>query len=108
MNFYQNPAPTPFVTVGNTGLHQPQLQQSIKSHLSQEQYIAELENRLRALWDKLEGERKFYDQRIRELEIAGNAMYAFINPPSPSMRTIRMDNLLQGWDDAKIKKEAKP
>ena len=65
-------------------------------------HVTELENRLRALWDKLEGERKFYDQRIRELEIAGNAMYAFINPPSPSMRTIRMDNLLQGWDDAKI------
>ena len=72
------------------------------------QHVTELENRLRALWDKLEGERKFYDERIRELEIAGNAMYAFINPPSPSMRTIRMDNLLQGWDDAKIGKEAKP
>jgi hypothetical protein len=70
--------------------------------------VTELENRLRALWDKLEGERKFYDQRIRELEIAGNAMYAFINPPSPSMRTIRMDNLLQGWDDAKIGKGVKP
>ncbi len=66
------------------------------------QYVTGLENRLRALWDKLEGERKFYDQRIRELEIAGNAMYAFINPPSPCMRTSRMDNLLQGWDDAKI------
>ena len=72
------------------------------------QHITELENRLRALWDKLEGERKFYDQRIRELEIAGNAMYAFINPPSPCMRTSRMDNLLQGWDDAKIGKEVKP
>ena len=72
------------------------------------QHVTQLENRLRALWDKLEGERKFYDQRIRELEIAGNAMHAFINPPSPSMRTIRMDNLLQGWDDAKIGKEAKP
>jgi len=72
------------------------------------QHVTQLENRLRALWDKLEGERKFYDQRIRELEIAGNAMYAFINPPSLSMRTIRMDNLLQGWDDAKIGKEAKP
>jgi hypothetical protein len=71
------------------------------------QHVTQLENRLRALWDKLEGERKFYDQRIRELEIAGNAMYAFINPPSLSMRTIRMDNLLQGWDDAKIGKEAK-
>lgn len=45
MNFYQDPAPTPFVTVGNTGLYQPQLQQSIKSHLLQEQYIDELENR---------------------------------------------------------------
>jgi hypothetical protein len=72
------------------------------------QHVTELENRLRALWDKLEWERKFYDERIRELEIAGNAMYAFINPPSPSMRTIRMDNLLQGWDDAKIGKEVKP
>ena len=72
------------------------------------QHVTALENRLRALWDKLEGERKFYDQRIRELEIAGNAMYAFINPPSPSMRTIRMDNLLQGWDDAKIGKEVRP
>ena len=71
-------------------------------------YVTQLENRLRALWDKLEGERKFYDERIRELEIAGNAMYTFINPPSPSMRTIRMDNLLQGWDDAKIGKEVRP
>ena len=70
--------------------------------------VTQLENRLRALWDKLEGERKLYDQRIRELEIAGNAMYAFINPPSPSMRTIRMDNLLQGWDDAKIWKGVRP
>jgi len=68
MNFYQNPAPTPFVTVGNTGLHQPQLQQSIKSHLSQEQYIAELENRLRALWDKYDGDRNHYMDRIKRLE----------------------------------------
>lgn len=73
-----------------------------------ENYVTELENRLRALWDKLEGERKYYNEHIRQLELAGNAMYAFINPPSPSMRTTRMDNLLQGWDDAKIGKEAKP
>ena len=79
-----------------------------KENEALKQHVSELENRLRALWDKLEGERKFYDERIRELEIAGNAMYAFINPPSPSMRTIRMDNLLQGWDDAKIGKEVKP
>jgi len=93
------------------------------------QHITQLENRLRALWDKLEGERKCHlehlrlqeehlseierenerlNNHIRQLELAGNVMYAFINPPSPSMRTTRMDNLLQGWDDAKIGKEAKP
>ena len=72
------------------------------------QHVTQLENRLRALWDKLEGERKHYMERIEKLEEAGNAMYAFINPPSPSMRTIRMDNLLQGWDDAKIGKGVKP
>ena len=93
------------------------------------QHNNELERRLRALWDKLEGERKCHlehlrlqeehlseierenerlNNHIRQLELAGNVMYAFINPPSPSMRTTRMDNLLQGWDDAKIGKEAKP
>ena len=89
-------------------LHLQEIESLSNSLREREKYVTQLENRLRALWDKLEGERKFYDQRIRELEIAGNAMYAFINPPSPSMRTIRMDNLLQGWDDAKIGKEAKP
>jgi len=88
-------------------LHLQEIESLQSSLRERQEYVTELENRLRALWDKLEGERKFYDQRIRELEIAGNAMYAFINPPSPSMRTIRMDNLLQGWDDAKIWKGVK-
>ena len=89
-------------------LHLQEIESLQNSLRERQEYVTELENRLRALWDKLEGERKFYDQRIRELEIAGNAMYTFINPPSPSMRTIRMDNLLQGWDDAKIGKEVRP
>jgi len=89
-------------------LHLQEIESLSNSLREREKYVTELENRLRALWDKLEGERKFYDERIRELEIAGNAMYTFINPPSPSMRTIRMDNLLQGWDDAKIGKEVRP
>jgi len=88
--------------------HLQEIETLSNSLRKREKHVTELENRLRALWDKLEGERKFYDQRIRELEIAGNAMYTFINPPSPSMRTIRMDNLLQGWDDAKIGKEVRP
>jgi len=36
--------------------------------------VTELENRLRALWDKLEGERKHYMERIEKLEEAGDAM----------------------------------
>ena len=35
-----------------------------------ENYVTELENRLRALWDKLEGERKYYMERINRLEAA--------------------------------------
>ncbi len=72
------------------------------------QYIEELEKRLTAQWDKYYSDRNYYEKRMCALMEAGNAMYAFINPPSPSMRTTRMDNLLQGWDDAKIGKEAKP
>jgi hypothetical protein len=45
---------------------------------------------------------EYLQDRIRKLKKAGNGMYDFINPPSPCMRTSRMDNLLQGWDDAKI------
>ena len=36
--------------------------------------VTQLENRLRALWDKLEGERKYYMERIEKLEEAGDAM----------------------------------
>ena len=38
------------------------------------QHVTQLENRLRALWDKLEGERKHYMERIQRLEEAGDAM----------------------------------
>ena len=51
---------------------------------------------------QLEHELNAANERIKRLEEAGDEMYKFINPPSPCMRTSRMDNLLQGWDDAKI------
>ena len=105
MNFYQNPAPTPFVTVGNTGLRQPQLQQSIKSHLSQEQYIAELENRLRALWDKYDGDRKHYMDRIKRLEEAGDAVAAIIGPPG-SAHWADEDQVDSAWNNWTKAKEA--
>ena len=38
------------------------------------QHVTQLENRLRALWDKLEGERKHYMERIQRLEEAGDEM----------------------------------
>ena len=34
------------------------------------QHITELEGRLSVLWDKLEGERKYYNERIKQLEQA--------------------------------------
>jgi hypothetical protein len=36
--------------------------------------VTQLENRLRALWDKLEGERKHYMERISELEKLGDTL----------------------------------
>lgn len=89
-------------------LHLKEIETLQNSLREREKHVTELEGRLRVLWDKLEWERRHHLERIRKLELAGNAMYDFINPPSPSMRTTRMDNLLQGWDDAQIGKEAKP
>ena len=37
-----------------------------------ENYVTELENRLRALWDKYDGDRKHYMERIKLLEEAGS------------------------------------
>jgi predicted nucleic acid-binding Zn-ribbon protein len=45
-----------------------------KENEALKQHVSELENRLRALWDKLEGERKHYMERIEKLEEAGDAM----------------------------------
>ena len=62
------------VTVGNLsdlmrGTPPPTWEQTCldldKKLADSRQHVTQLENRLRALWDKLEGERKFYDQRIR-------------------------------------------
>jgi len=72
------------------------------------EYVAQLEKRLIAQWDKYYSDANYYEKRMCALIEAGNSMYEFINPPTPCMRTTRMDNLLQGWDDAKIGKEAKP
>ena len=58
------------------------------------QHVTELENRLRALWDKLEYERKHYMERIKRLEEAGDAMEVYCDAISA-----------HNWNKAK---EAKP
>jgi predicted nucleic acid-binding Zn-ribbon protein len=40
------------------------------------EHVTELENRLRALWDKLEYERKYYEDRIKRLEEENDALRA--------------------------------
>jgi len=66
------------------------------------QHVTELENRLRALWDKLEYERKHYMDRIKRLEDVGNSMAAWLSNP----RNLGDDPFMASqWRKAK---EAKP
>ena len=69
------------------------------------QYVTELENRLRALWDKLEGERKYYMERISELEEAGNNLLWNFCPEYTSDLTESQSDALKQWNKAK---EVKP
>ncbi len=49
-------------------LHIQEIESLSNSLREREKYVTELENRLRALWDKLEGERKYYMEQICRLE----------------------------------------
>ena len=48
-----------------------------------ENYVTQLENRLRALWDKYDGERQHYMDRIKRLEEAGDAMEQWTSEYGP-------------------------
>jgi predicted nucleic acid-binding Zn-ribbon protein len=64
-----------------------------------ENYVTELENRLRALWDKYDGERQHYMDRIKRLEEAGDVL---------AQRSAQLGLLpmaIEGWNKAK---EVKP
>ena len=70
------------------------LQNSLRER---EEYVTELENRLRVLWDKYDGERTHYMERIKRLEEAGDKLHwAWMNPFDPSGETI-----LDNWRKAK-------
>jgi len=57
-------------------LHLQEIESLSNSLREREKYVTELENRLRALWDKLEGERKHYMEQIRRMEEERDAMMA--------------------------------
>jgi len=46
-------------------LHLQEIESLQNSLREREKYVTELENRLRALWDKLEGERKYYMEHLQ-------------------------------------------
>ena len=48
-----------------------------------ENYVTELENRLRALWDKYDGDRQHYMERIKRLEEAGDAIFLLAEKHAP-------------------------
>ena len=60
----------------------------------QEQYINELENRLRTLWDKYDLERNHYMERIKRLEKAGDQLAKWADRNTPV-------TILNDWKQAK-------
>lgn len=51
-----------------SNFHLQEIQSLQNSLREREEYVTELENRLRALWDKYDGDRKHYMDRIKQLE----------------------------------------
>jgi hypothetical protein len=69
------------------------------------QHVTELENRLRALWDKLEGERKHYEDRIKRLEDAMSEIAYAASHPLGAGQSLTLGKI----ESIAIKaKEAKP
>jgi hypothetical protein len=63
--------------------------------------VTQLENRLRALWDKLEWERKYYMEQVRRLEEAGNNLLWNFCPEYTSDFTASQSDALKQWNKAK-------
>jgi uncharacterized protein Yka (UPF0111/DUF47 family) len=72
-------------------LHLKEIETLQNSLREREKHITELENRLRALWDKYDGDCKHYMERIQRLEEAGDRMRLFCADPDDCF----------AWDKAK-------
>lgn len=79
-----------------SNFHLQEIQSLQNSLREREEYVTELENRLRALWDKYEGDRKHYMDRIKRLEEAGDEMASRFIPIGKSDR-----DALEVWNKAK-------
>ena len=51
-----------------SNFHLQEIQSLQNSLRERQEYVTELENRLRVLWDKYDGDRKYYMNRIKMLE----------------------------------------
>lgn len=98
------------VTVGNLvemmrGTPPPTWEQTCldldKKLADSRQHVTQLENRLRALWDKLEYERKHYMEQVRRLEEAGNNLLWNFCPEYTSDFTESQSDALKQWNKAK-------
>lgn len=65
-----------------------------------ENYVTELENRLRALWDKYDGDRKHYIDRIKRLEDAGDAIFLLAEKHAPEY-WLYTQTAFNNWREAK-------
>jgi len=81
-------------------LHIQEIESLSNSLREREKYVTELENRLRALWDKYDGDCKHYMERIQRLEEAGDEMYRWI-----TVKRLCSIDCTEAWNKAK---EAKP
>lgn len=63
-----------------SNFHLQEIQTLQNSLREREEYVTELENRLRALWDKYEVDRKHYMDRIKRLEEALSAYQTAYTP----------------------------
>lgn len=85
--------------------HLQEIQSLQNSLREREEYVIELENRLRALWDKYDGDRQHYMDRIKRLEdIINRAHLAFFSDSSDRKVSIAMHRIL----DEEVRKEIKP
>ena len=63
------------------------------------QHVTELENRLRALWDKYDGDRKHYMDRIKRMEEVGDEMLNWLTDDGISVENLRL--IANAWRKAK-------